>query len=90
MYITTLVKQVYLFISRVSGGRLQDHWSSGLGIVQKTWAKKKMSKFIGFLTNVEISLHMKGTTFSTNHTKSLDKNVVKVVTNWAVQFTIDG
>ena len=28
MYITILVKQVY--ISQVSGERLQDHWSSGL------------------------------------------------------------
>ena len=30
MYITILVKQVCWFISRVSGERLQDHWSSGL------------------------------------------------------------
>ena len=30
MYITILVKQVYLYISKVSGERLQDHWSSGL------------------------------------------------------------
>ena len=30
MYITILVKTVYLFISQVSGERLQDHWSSGL------------------------------------------------------------
>ena len=30
MYITILVKQVYWYISRVSGERLQDHWSSGL------------------------------------------------------------
>ena len=29
MYITILVKTVYLFISPVSGERLQDHWSSG-------------------------------------------------------------
>ena len=29
MYITILVKQVYWYISRVSGERLQDHWSSG-------------------------------------------------------------
>ena len=29
MYITILVKQVYWFISRVSGERLQDLWSSG-------------------------------------------------------------
>ena len=29
MYITILVKIVYLFISQVSGERLQDHWSSG-------------------------------------------------------------
>ena len=29
MYITILVKTVYLFISQVSGERLQDHWSSG-------------------------------------------------------------
>ena len=26
----TCVKQVYWYISRVSGERLQDHWSSGL------------------------------------------------------------
>ena len=26
MYITILVKTVYLFISQVSGERLQDHW----------------------------------------------------------------
>ena len=30
MYITILVKQVYLYISQVSGERLQDHWSSGI------------------------------------------------------------
>ena len=30
MYIIILVKQVYWYISRVSGERLQDHWSSGL------------------------------------------------------------
>ena len=29
MYITILVKTIYLFISQVSGERLQDHWSSG-------------------------------------------------------------
>ena len=29
MYITILVKQVYWYISQVSGERLQDHWSSG-------------------------------------------------------------
>ena len=29
MYITILVKTVYLFTSQVSGERLQDHWSSG-------------------------------------------------------------
>ena len=31
MYITILVKQVYWYISQVSGERLQDHWSSGSG-----------------------------------------------------------
>ena len=30
MYITILVKQVYWYISWVSGERLQDHWSSGI------------------------------------------------------------
>ena len=30
MYITILVKQVYWYISQVSGERLQDHWSSGV------------------------------------------------------------
>ena len=29
MYISILVKQVYWYISQVSGERLQDHWSSG-------------------------------------------------------------
>ena len=29
MDITILVKQVYWYISRVSGERLQDHWCSG-------------------------------------------------------------
>ena len=29
MYIIILVKQVYWYISQVSGERLQDHWSSG-------------------------------------------------------------
>ena len=29
MYITILVKQVYWYISQVSGEHLQDHWSSG-------------------------------------------------------------
>ena len=29
MYITILVKQIYWYISQVSGERLQDHWSSG-------------------------------------------------------------
>ena len=30
MYIIILVKQVYWYISRVSGECLQDHWSSGI------------------------------------------------------------
>ena len=32
MHITILVKQVYwyMYISQISGERLQDHWSSGL------------------------------------------------------------
>ena len=30
MDITILVKQVFWYISRVSGERLQDHWSSGV------------------------------------------------------------
>ena len=33
MYITILVKQVYWYISQVSGERLQDHWSSGLRLL---------------------------------------------------------
>ena len=32
MYITILVKTVYLFIPQVSGERLQDQWSSGLNL----------------------------------------------------------
>ena len=32
MYIIILVKQVYWYISRVSGERLQDHWSSGIAL----------------------------------------------------------
>ena len=32
MYCIILVKQVYWYISRVSGERLQDHWSSGLDL----------------------------------------------------------
>ena len=35
MYITILVKQIYWYISQVSGERLQDHWSSGLPIFLK-------------------------------------------------------
>ena len=34
MYITILVKQVYWYISQVSGERLQDHWSSCLIVAQ--------------------------------------------------------
>ena len=50
MYITILVKQVYWYISQVSGERLQDHWSSGfdwlLGPLkgQNFEKKKKHSK----------------------------------------------
>ena len=29
MYMTFIVKQVYWYISQISGERLQDHWSSG-------------------------------------------------------------
>ena len=36
MYSTILVKQVYWYISRVSGERLQDHWSSGLMLFIKS------------------------------------------------------
>ena len=35
MYITILVKQVYWYISQVSGERLQDHWSSGSDLFLK-------------------------------------------------------
>ena len=34
MYITILVKQVYWYISQVSGERLQDHWSSGFTMAE--------------------------------------------------------
>ena len=36
MDITILVKQVYWYISRVSGERLQDHWSSGINPANRT------------------------------------------------------
>ena len=29
MYMTIIVKQVYWYISQISGERLQDHWSFG-------------------------------------------------------------
>ena len=50
MYITILVKTVYLFISQVSGERLQDHWSSGI-----TYLMVLQSKCIlyCFLTNFD-------------------------------------
>ena len=33
MYITILVKQVYWYITQVSGERLQDRWSSGIALL---------------------------------------------------------
>ena len=46
MYITILVKTVYLFISQVSGERLQDHWSSGLQLgLCLTWSEPKLLVF---------------------------------------------
>ena len=35
MYSTILVKQVYWYISRVSGELLQDHWSSGVRFLMR-------------------------------------------------------
>ena len=35
MDITILVKQVYWYISQVSGERLQDHWSSGFSFIRE-------------------------------------------------------
>ena len=37
MYITILVKQIYWYISQVSGERLQDHWSSGFLDVETSY-----------------------------------------------------
>ena len=52
VHITILVKQVYWYISQVSGERLQDHWSSGcLSYQLKTDGGKcsdKLSCFIAF------------------------------------------
>ena len=39
MYITILVKQVYWYISQVSGERLQDHWSSGSIVVEPAYVR---------------------------------------------------
>ena len=35
MYMTFIVKQVYWYIFRITGERLQDHWSSGLIFARK-------------------------------------------------------
>ena len=45
MYITILVKHVYWYISRVSGERLQDHWSSGICRLSK--------KFMDFVNKIK-------------------------------------
>ena len=41
MYITILVKQVYWYISQVSGERLQDHWSSGFMYMVEKFIRQK-------------------------------------------------
>ena len=33
MNMTFIVKQVYWYISQISGERLQDHWSSGFNVL---------------------------------------------------------
>ena len=37
IYIYMYVKQIYWYISQISGERLQDHWSSGLN---NSWTSK--------------------------------------------------
>ena len=39
MYMTFIVKQVYWYISRITGERLQDHWSSGLRHIGKQYSR---------------------------------------------------
>ena len=44
MGITILVKQVYWYISWVSGERLQDHWSSGWVVLMKWDQRNKTDR----------------------------------------------
>ena len=53
MYITILVKQVYWYISQVSGERLQDHWSSGLALEIENFTRKKFDIFLIFAQNLD-------------------------------------
>ena len=34
---TIIFKHVYLYMQKISGERLQDHWSSGFLLIFKTW-----------------------------------------------------
>ena len=43
---TILVKQIYWYISQVSGERLQDHWSSGLGLRLKLFDCYRLFPFL--------------------------------------------
>ena len=55
MYITILVKQVYWYISQVSGEHLQDHWSSGFLFVMKlrSHTRPQVDKIFFLLISVE-------------------------------------
>ena len=56
MYITILVKQVYWYISQVSGERLQDHWSSGLTFYHFSVTQVHLYVVKNNLTDTEASI----------------------------------
>ena len=55
MYIIILVKQVYWYVSRVSGERLQDHWSSGFFLLPSYEVVTHIKKYR--VLNLHIYLH---------------------------------
>ena len=70
MYIIILVKQVYWYISQVSGERLQDHWFSGLS--QVTSEQKVYPSSTSYIQKEHMLFESVDILFILNHTHSSD------------------
>ena len=85
MYITFLVKQVYWYISQVSGERLQDHWSSGLVYFSRLDSTSPCIHYP--VESCKISVVLFGSMLS--NLKGTDETLIVETAVWPISFLIN-